>query len=247
VSERPDNAFLRSLEDASYAALEPHLSPIRLPHADVLYRPNDVVDWIYFPVAGLLSILTETRDGQSVETAMVGNEGALGVVETMGTGVTPNTTLIQVDGHGMKAPAAAFRAVAMATPDIMSRAFALVEVQITESRQSGMCQALHTVEPRFARWLLESMERSGGRTKLPLTQEFIAAMLGVQRTTVNAFATQLQKAGLIKYSRGAVDLVDPAGLEHLACECRGVLQSQRRRIGLEPVTVPDHTIRLVSG
>jgi hypothetical protein len=178
---------------------------------------------------------------------MVGNEGALGVVETMGTGITPTTSLVQVDGHALRAPAAAFKALVLATPDILSRTFALVEVQISESRQSGMCQALHTVEPRFARWLLESMERCGGRTKLPLTQEFIAAMLGVQRTTVNAFATQLQKAGLISYSRGSVELVDPAGLEHLACECRGELRRQRKRIGLEPLPVPDHTIRLVSG
>jgi CRP-like cAMP-binding protein len=203
------------------------------------------VDFIYFPVAGLLSVLTETPDGQSVETAMVGNEGALGVIETMGSGVTPTTSLVQVDGHGIRMPAISFKAAATATPDILVRTFALLEVQITESRQSGMCQALHSVEPRFARWLLESMERSGGRNVLPLTQEFIAAMLGVQRTTVSGFAMQLQKAGLIKYSRGSVKLLDPAGLENVACQCRSELQRQRKRIGLEPRMVPDHTIRLV--
>ena len=247
MSQRPDNAFLRALSDASYAALEPDLRPVRLPHAEVLFRPGDAVETIYFPVAGLLSVLTQTAEGQSVETAMIGNEGALGVIETMGSGVTPNTSLIQVDGYGIQISAQAFRAVALATPDILKHTFALLEVQMTESRQSGMCQALHTVEPRFARWLLESMERSGGRTKLPLTQEFIAAMLGVQRTTVTSFATQLQKAGLIKYSRGSVALVDPEGLEQLACECRRELQDQRQRLGLVPLTVPDHAIRLVSG
>jgi CRP-like cAMP-binding protein len=246
VSERPDNAFLRSLSDAGYAALEPYLRPIRFPHGEVLFRPGDAVDLVYFPVTGLLSVLTETGEGQSVETAMVGNEGALGVIEAMGTGVAPHTSLIQVDGHGIKMSAAAFKTCAMATPDLLSRTFALLEVQLTESRQSGMCQALHTVEPRFARWLLESMERSGGRTNLPLTQEFIAAMLGVQRTTVNAFATQLQKAGLISYARGAVELIDPAGLEHLACECRNELRLQRQRMGLEALPVHGQPIQLFS-
>jgi CRP-like cAMP-binding protein len=247
VSERPDNAFLRSISAASYAELVTHLSPVRLPHGDHLYRPGDAVAWVYFPVTALLSVLTETGDGQSVETAMVGNEGVLGVVETMGSGITPTTSLVQVDGVGFKVSAPVFKALVLGSPDLLSRVFNAIEVQLTESRQSGMCQALHTVEPRFARWLLESMDRSGGRTNLPLTQEFIAAMLGVQRTTVSAFAIQIQKAGLISYARGSIKVVDPSGLEHLACECRTELRRHRARIGLEPRTVPDQSIRLVSG
>jgi len=171
--DRPDNAFLRSISAASYEAIEPHLAPARFPHGEHLYRPGDAVEWVYFPVAGLLSVLTETSEGQSVETAMVGNEGALGLVETMGSGVTPTTTLVQVDGVGLRVSAAVFKALALGTPDILARVFNVIEVQLTESRQSGMCQALHTVEPRFARWLLESMDRSGGRTKLsaiPISQ-----------------------------------------------------------------------------
>lgn len=247
VSERPDNAFLRSISAASYDGLEAHLLPVRLPHGEHLYRPGDAVSWIYFPVTALLSVLTETGEGQSVETAMIGNEGGLGIVETMGSGVTPTTSLTQVDGVGFKISAPVFKALALGTPDLLARIFNLIEVQLTESRQSGMCQALHTVEPRFARWLLESMDRSGGRTNLPLTQEFIAAMLGVQRTTVSAFAMQLQKAGLISYARGSITVIDPSGLEHLACECRPELRQQRARIGFEPLIIPDQSIRLVSG
>lgn len=247
VSDRPDNAFLRTISAASYDALASHLIPVRFPHGEHLYRPGDAVSWIYFPVTALLSVLTETGDGQSVETAMIGNEGGLGVVETMGSGITPTTSLTQVDGVGFKVSTPVFKALVLGSPDLLSRVFNLIEVQLTESRQSGMCQALHTVEPRFARWLLESMDRSGGRTNLPLTQEFIAAMLGVQRTTVSAFAMQLQKAGLISYARGAIKVIDPAGLEHLACECRSELCQQRARIGLEPQLVPDQSIRLVSG
>ena len=120
-------------------------------------------------------------------------------------------------------------------------------MQLTESRQSGMCQALHGVEPRMARWLLDSLERCGGRNPLPLTQEFMAAMLGVQRTTVTAFATQLQKAGLISYQRGRVEVVDAAGLESRACECRRTMAEQRRRLGLKPLPVPDEQIRRADG
>jgi CRP-like cAMP-binding protein len=135
----------------------------------------------------------------------------------------------------MKMSAATFRQLVMADEDLGSAAWRLIEHQITESRQSGMCNALHGVEPRMARWLVESLERSGGRNPLPLTQEFMASMLGVQRTTVTSFATQLQKAGLISYARGQVELVDPKGLEHRACECRDALRQQRTRLNLRPI------------
>jgi DNA-binding GntR family transcriptional regulator len=107
-----------------------------------------------------------------------------------------------------------------------------------------MCNALHTVENRLARWLLECAERCGGRTVLPLTQEFLGAMLGVQRTTVNTFAAQLQKAGLITYSRGKVTIVDAAGLEYYACECRRVTKDERARLGFE---VQSGQLRIVGG
>ena len=131
-----------------------------------------------------------------------------------------------------RAPAAACRDLARSDPAFAARAWTLVEQQLTESRLSGMCQALHPVERRLARWLLESMERSGGRNPMPLTQEFIASMLGVQRTTVNSFAIQLQKAGLITYMRGKVEVLDAAGLERRACTCRPAARAERRRLHL---------------
>ena len=107
----------------------------------------------------------------------------------------------------------------------------LIEMQMFESRQSGMCQALHTVGPRLARWLLESMERSGGRRVMPLRQEFIAAMLGVQRTTVTIVALERQKCEAIRYARGVVEIRDPALLEARACECRRAVVAERQRLG----------------
>ena len=248
MSDRPNNAFLRSLSDTAFEALVPDLASEKLKLGEPLYQVDDRVTSVYFPVDCLISVLTTSLSGQTVETAMCGNEGAVGVLEALGSGVTATVMLAQVDGLALKAPAEAFRRIAYAQPDLLMAAMRLVEVQMTESRQSGMCQALHSVEPRLARWLLESMDRCGGRRTMPLTQEFIASMLGVQRTTVTMFAAELQKTGLIRYVRGRVELVDPEGLEHRACECRDTIREQRRRQGLDPLVVtPDAGIRLVSG
>lgn len=234
MSDLSRNAFLRGLGREAFDLLAPHLTRVQLTLGEILYRPEDRIDHIYFPERCLLSVLTTDREGQTVETAMVGVEGALGLMEALGSGRTAMTTLVQVDGFAWRAPASACRALAMSNPDFMSQAWKLTEHQMTESRQSGMCQALHSVEPRLARWLLESLERSGGRNPMPLTQEFIASMLGVQRTTVTAFAAQLQKGGLIAYARGRVELLDAAGLEHRACECRSAIKAERERLELQP-------------
>jgi CRP-like cAMP-binding protein len=212
-------------------------------HTDVLYRPDDRVDLVYFPLTAMLSVLTTTGQGDSVETSAVGNEGALGVLEACGSGRTVMTSLVQVDGAAMRMASSTFRRLVATHEGFGEAAWRLVEHQITESRQSGMCQALHGVEPRLARWLCETHARTGGRNPLPLTQEFIAAMLGVQRTTVTAFAAQLQKAGLISYRRGQVEIIDAAGLEHRSCECRAVLKAQRRRLGLRPLLLSDEARR----
>ena len=243
MSDRPPNAFLRSLGQPGWDALAPHLARVDMAHGAVLYRPDDRVDWVYFPEAALLSVLTTTAEGQSVETAMCGNEGALGVLEACGSGVGATTSFVQVDGPAWRAPAAVFRTRVLSDEEFARKAWTLIEFQMAESRQSGLCQAIHSVEPRLARWLVESWERSAGRNPMPLTQEFIGAMLGVQRTTVTAFAGQLQKAGLIQYQRGRVEITDIDGLEARACECRQAVRDQRRRLRLDTVLPPPQIAR----
>lgn len=233
MSTRPQNSFLQRLHESSYLELQKHLVPVDLPLGSILYHPGDKVGSVYFPVSCLLSLLTESLDGQSVETAMVGKEGAAGLIEACGSGRTNLQFLVQIDGRALKAPAKIIRALAGRDEDFSAHAWSLAEFHVAESRQSGMCNALHPVESRLARWLLESDERSGGRDPLPLTQEFLAAMLGVQRTTVNAFASQLQKVGIIRYGRGRITIVDIKGLEHAACECRAATKAQRDRLGFQ--------------
>jgi CRP-like cAMP-binding protein len=231
MSDRPLNVFLRSLGADSFNELASHLTPIDLVIGETLYRPGDKVESVYFPETALLSLLTATAEGQSIETAMIGVEGASGVLEACGSGRTNLDCIVQVDGRGLRAPASVIRSLATRDEGFGRQAWTLIEFQMAESRQSGMCNALHPVEKRLARWLLECAERCGGRPVLPLTQEFLAAMLGVQRTTVNTFAAQLQKAGLISYSRGKVTILDANGLEQQACECRVATKVQRERLG----------------
>jgi CRP-like cAMP-binding protein len=246
MSERPRNAFLRSLGQESYALFSEHLSPIRMELGRMAYEVDGPVDWVYFPETALLSVVQTSEDGRGVETAAVGSEGGLLLLEACASGLSTTTCFTQIDGHAWRAPAAACRALMLSNEDFARCALRLFEMQAIESRQSGMCQALHSVEPRFARWLLECAERAGGRNPMPLTQEFIGAMLGIQRTTVTAFAGQMQKIGLISYTRGRVELLDLEGLEERACECRDVTREQRRRLGLEPVKSQGPDLRLVS-
>ena len=248
MSSRPANAFLRSLDPSTFEVLEAGIQPVEFRHGEVLARPGDRCEWIYLPLTALLSVLTTAQNGESVETAMVGNEGAQGVLDALGSGRASATTLVQIEGRGLRIPAPDLRTLVLAAHEDIARAvWTLMELQLGESRQSGMCLALHSVDHRLARWLLESSERIGGQTRLSLTQEFLGAMLGVQRTTVTAFASELQKAGLIRYARGKVEILDVEALEGRACECRAATRDQRRRLRLEPLPAGESLIRLVKG
>jgi CRP-like cAMP-binding protein len=247
MSERPTNAFLRALRPESYDQLAAELAPVELRLGDVLYRPGDRVDWIVFPLNSMVSVLASTHRGEQVETAVVGNEGALGLVEALGAGTSFMSSVVQVDGRALRIAAGAFRRLVAADEDLNQLCWRLVELHVSESRQSGLCQALHPVDPRMARWLLECAERCGGRDVLPVTQEFLASMLGVQRTTVTAFAAQQQKAGLIRYARGKIEILDTAAMEARACECREATREQRARLGFTPLPVGRAALRLVAG
>ncbi len=232
MSDRPNNAFLLGLSSKSYEQLSGDLKKVELSLGRALMEQTLEADSVYFPVSALLSLISQNDDGRSVETSMAGSEGAAGLLEACGSRESSVDCVVQVDGQAWCSPAAHCRKLALADPEFASAAWRLTELQMAESRQSGLCQATHSVEARAARWLLESMDRSAGRNPLPMTQEFLAAMLGVQRTTVSAFAAQLQRDGLITYSRGRLRIDNVPCLEGLACECRSVTRRQRERLGL---------------
>lgn len=231
MSDRPQNAFLRSLSRASFERLADYLSPVDLSLGTYIQHDEADVEWVYFPETSLLSMIASTSGGQTVETSMAGNEGAANLLEACGSHVSGINCVVQVDGRAQKASAAACQHLARSDFEFNSQVLKLSELNLAESRQSGLCQAMHSVEQRFARWMCESSDRCGGRNPLPMTQEFLAAMLGVQRTTVTGFAGQLQGKGVIRYRRGNLEITERAKLEQIACECRSQTLLQRQRLG----------------
>lgn len=247
MSNRPPNAFLRDLSTATFDRLKPHLAEIDLSLAAVLHHADAGLEWVYFPETCLLSMIATGSNGQTVETSMTGNEGAAGLLEACASQISGVDCVVQVDGRAWRASATACRSLANNDHAFSAMVLKLAELQLTESRQSGFCQAMHTVEQRFARWMCESAERCGGRNPLPMTQQFLAAMLGVQRTTVTGFAGALQRQGVIQYRRGVLEITDRAKLESLACECRSESVSQRRRLGFETLAIaPEDAVRAVT-
>jgi CRP-like cAMP-binding protein len=237
MSNRPHNAFLRDLNAETFDRLSPHLTEVGLRLGDFVHHAEESVEWVYFPQTCLLSMIATGPSGQTVETSMSGNEGAAGLLEACASRVSGVDCVVQIDGRAWRASAVICRALANSDHSFSSSVLKLAELQLAESRQSVFCQAVHGVEQRFARWMGESSDRCGGRNPLPMTQQFLAAMLGVQRTTVTAFASLLQRQGVIRYRRGVLEIADRPKLEALACECRQQTILQRKRLGFEALAV----------
>lgn len=226
-----DNLWLASLTVADREKLTSRLQPYELRLGDVVQTANEPVEWVYFPLSGLLSLVYTSAEGQTVETGMIGKEGGSGLLAACGVGRAFVNHLVQIEGQAVRAPASVCRSLYESSQTFRAALARQAELLLVEGRQSVVCQALHSAEARCARWLLESRDRAGCGETVPLTQEHLAAMLGVQRTTVSAVASELQRLGLIRYSRGRIGILDASGLERAACECRRVLRSFRRSIG----------------
>ncbi len=219
VNSKISNSYLRNLTVASYDRLAPHLVEVDLDLDAELQSDGHNCDWVYFPEAAVISLISKDGDGNAIESAMVGTEGACGVFAACGSGRHSVDGVVQVDGPAKRIAANEFRGAVNSDADLAAATWRLAEFQFSEARQSVLCQGAHSVEGRLARWLLQSVHRSGGRNPLPYKQAFLAAMLGVQRTTVTVIAGELQASGLINYARGRLEVVDPIGLKQRACDC----------------------------
>lgn len=223
------NRLLTSLPPEDKALLAPHLSQIDLEKGRLLYEPGDLIDQVYFPTDCVLSLMTLMDSGAAIESATIGREGALGLMAAVAPRQSLSRAIVQ-------APGAALRISAAPLHEAWTRSTVLRDVVDRHNEalfghaiQSVACNALHPVEARFCRWLLSCHDRLRGDT-VSLTQEFLADMLGVQRTTVTAVAGSLQSKGLIRYRRGVVDILDRAGLEAIACECYGAVRRGYERL-----------------
>lgn len=229
TNSQPENRLLAALPGKEFDRLTATMDDVALAVKDVLYRPNGPIRYVYFPRTAALSIVLTMADGGTVEVGSVGNEGMAGVPAFLDADRSPAEVFCQVPGEARRMPVAAFREeVRRDGPfrDIVQR---YTQVLINQVSQTAACNRPHPVEGRLARWLLITHDRVVGDV-LPLTQEFLSYMLGSQRPTVTLAAQVLQRAGLIRYTRGKITIQDRKGLETASCECYDTVRAELDRL-----------------
>ena len=224
------NVLLATLEPMDLESLADHLEPVSIDYREVLYRPNEPLSHVYFPVSGMVSIVAVSAAGASVEVGPVGSDGMVGLPVYLGAGSDPLQAFVQVPPClALRLAAEHFRDAVERLPTLQRNMRLYVHWTYTSMAQWILCARLHPAEERMARWLLMCHERVNQNT-FPLTHEFLAQMVGVRRATVTLAAGALQRAGLAIFRRGLVTIPDPRALEEAACECYGVLKAEYTRL-----------------
>jgi CRP-like cAMP-binding protein len=223
------NKLLASLPPDDLALLTPSLTQLDLDRGRLLFDPGDPIEVVYFPHDGVISLMTLMHNGAAIESATIGPEGALGLMAAVAPRQALSRAIVQTPLKASRISAERLHEAWEKSPRIRAMVDLHGEALFGHAIQSVACNALHSVEARFCRWLLTCHDRISSDT-IALTQEFLADMLGVQRTTVTAVARSLQEKGLIRYRRGVVDIIDRPGLEALSCECYGVIRRTYKRL-----------------
>lgn len=213
-----DNHFLDSLSASDLDILRPHLADGELERNQLLDEAGRPISTVFLPVDAILSVLTVMENGDQVETRTIGREGGYGLLQALGAPLSYERTLCQVGGHAWRIPLPALKDAADASSTVREAIVRHAQASLIQAAQSTACNTLHRAEQRLCRWLLLTQDRVGCDV-VPLTQEHLAIMLGVQRTTVTATASALQERGAISYSRGRIRVLDRAALERCSCEC----------------------------
>jgi CRP-like cAMP-binding protein len=224
-----DNKLLSSLPRDQFDLLAPHMATQPLAQGLVLIEVGEEVDYVYFPHYGMLSLLAVLKDGKAIETATVGREGVVGAMAGLGLYKSLVRVVVQLPIGVTKISATHFRKAAAVSDPIRNLGIHYNEVLLSQARVTAACNAMHVIEERFCRWLLQSADRAGNST-VDLTQEFLAEMLGVRRTSVTEVASKIQNTGAIKYSRGVINILDRPALEKMSCECYQTLLDQSASI-----------------
>ena len=212
------NRILNSLPQNIFAAVEPHLKTRDLKFADVLSETNQSIEHVYFPHTGVVSLVVELTVGDMIETAMVSRDGVVNGTSALDGKVALHRGIVQVAGNASVIDSGALRSLANEFEPLRAIIIRHEQVLLAQAQQSAGCNASHTVESRMCRWMLRIRDLTGS-DEMPLTQEFLAQMLGVRRSSVSLVAGTLQKAGFITYRRGNIRLLDVAQIESGACEC----------------------------
>ena len=212
------NKILSSLALGVYEGLSLHLEPVNLEQGKVLHQTEEPISHVYFVNSGLISLLSLLEDGSTIEIGVVGREGLSDTSALLGANVSPHQALVLIPGDALRMKIDVFKEEVRRNGEFQALLLRYASLLIAQISQVAVCNTLHTIEERLARWLLMCALRIES-DNLPLTQEFISHMLGVRRAGVTVAARTLQTAGLIKYNRGDITIIDHEGLEAASCEC----------------------------
>ena len=215
------NFLLPAISKADMDTLAPLLTEVSLQRGEVVLPEGAPVTHVYFPSSAVLSVVTLMNDGRSVESNTIGREAGAGLLDAASGAAAHHRVFAQIAGSAFRLPAAAFRRQLADSPRFAKLLFRHALADSVQTQQFVACNVLHTADQRLARWLLMTADRTG-TLSFPLTQEYMAIMTGVQRTTVSAMASDFKDRGLIRYSRGNMQIVDMEGLRAVACECADV-------------------------
>src|ERR1700729_1768054 len=228
-SPRSPNRLLASLRPTDFEVLRPHLKHVELVHQVVLYKTGDPIDRVYFPHSGIISLVVDLTGGQMIEAAMIGRDSMPSGSSALDGLISLNRAIVQLAGDAVTLDVARLREVAHKSSAFRATLIRHEQALFAQAQQSAACNASHSVEARLSRWLLRARDLSGSES-LPLTQEFLAQMIGVQRNAVSIVAHALQQAGIISYSRGHIGITDLEGLRETSCECYEAVKAQHDRL-----------------
>jgi CRP-like cAMP-binding protein len=224
-----NNRILDALPREDFDRLAPHLNPVDFPNGLIIYEVGARMKHVYFPTSGMISLVSQSANGSSVEVGLVGREGMAGVSTILGVDETPHLTMVQIPGNGVRLETSMLKTEFKLGGALQTLLLRYLHSMLLQISQVAACNRMHHVEPRLARWLLMTCDRTE-QEEMPLTQEFLALMLGTRRAGVSEVAVELQKDGLISYTRGHMIIKDREGLEDTACECYGIIKAEYNRL-----------------
>jgi CRP-like cAMP-binding protein len=223
------NWILATLPKHEYGHLLQYMEPVRLSQGETIYVSEDHIDHVYFPTSGIVSLVSLTAEGEAVEVAMVGSEGMVGIPVVLGFDTIPWRAEVQIAGDGIKMSAEVLRNEFNRGGSLQVLLHRYMYLLIIQLSQSAVCNRFHKVGERLCRWLLVAGDRAQS-DEFNLTQEHISLMMGSHRPSVSVAARSLQEAGLIRYNRGQIAIVDRQGLEACSCECYTIVKDKFRQL-----------------
>jgi CRP-like cAMP-binding protein len=226
------NTILLSISDSDYSSIRPHLEYVSLPNHLVLHEAGGKLEFAYFPNRGLISLVVVMKDGKTAEAGIVGNEGLTGTLAAVGLNRSPLQAVVQITGDGFRVEVGALQNTLESAPHLQMMLSRYAAIRGMQVAQTAACNRLHDIEQRLARWLLMTQDRMDSGS-LRITHDFLATMLGTDRSTVSLAAGVLQRKELIEYTRAAVKVVNRKKLEDSACECYGVIRQYDGELGLK--------------